>query len=261
QAVPHLTHATTLLPEEPTILTHRGELALWQNKTDEALDFFKKALRVLSEKTTEAEEAARVRKRIEQIQTPSLVARLKKQNDTLQSLKAILHLSNGHLTGGANHLLFLSLPASFRIESYNDLGAPLSRIISNGKEMNLSGLNEFPLNMDPKVIPSLLVGLLPLEEEADYSIKKQRDGTVVLEGKRTEIRLTANERPEQFIQRDANGDPLYKINFEKWAWVNPFFIPQKITVHFWKPKQTLKIVYEEIEINPRLSYQLFEPTP
>ncbi|MDO8461427.1 MAG: hypothetical protein Q7S98_01060 [Deltaproteobacteria bacterium] len=203
------------------------------------------------------------------------------QRSRLKSLKMEVRFraGGGLFRSGGEKFLFLARPASFRIEALNDFGLPASQVASNGIRATFywpqenrylqataeKGLFERTLSipLDPEKMVPLLMGLLPVEEAESFIVKTREKGkTLFLKGDESEIWVDAESlRPKKFRNLDTQGHKVYEVEFLEWTSVDEISAPQKVTLRFWRPRQTVTLEFEAIGINPSLPPKTFELIP
>lgn len=170
-------------------------------------------------------------------------------------------------------VLLIRSPLDLRVESLLEFGAAGYEAVSLGGEFSIFwplsgeyfrgiGTREemqrhlsFPLAPE-EAIP-LILSAVRLEPEADYRLEEKK-GRLWLRGLRADIEIEEADgryRPVEVVWRSLEGTATHRIRYGDFSEISGISFPRSIEGRF--SAHRLRLVLEEVELNPSLETQLF----
>lgn len=204
-----------------------------------------------------------------------ILSQLRLHNASTQSLRGLATIRYGKMFGSkGNAAILIKRPYFLRIDGLGEFGLSNYQILisrgdlviywppANRYVKKIAGSDELghylSVYLGAEETIDLLSGAVPLEEEADYRLKRSKNGKeLILKSGRQELVVVEREGtylPVQLTTFDIGGSKSYRVNYEEYQ--DSF--PTLIKARFWNPGRRVEIQFQETEINPKLGPSLFK---
>ncbi len=205
-----------------------------------------------------------------------IISQLASRNASTRSLRVLATIRYGSKIFGSKGTaaILIKRPYSLRIDGLSEFGLLNYQIlISRGNLLiywppmnyyaeSVASADELghylSVYLGAEEAIDLLSGVVPLEEEASYMLKGQKNRKeFILKSDHQELVVIEREGtylPAQVTAFDVGGSKAYRVNYEGYK----DSLPSLLKARFWSPGRHLEVRLEEAEINPELNPSLFK---
>lgn len=209
-----------------------------------------------------------------------VISSLRGRNDAIRSLRGFADVRYGSSVFGARGETAFAIqkPYRLRIDGLSDFGLYNSQLVlahgdlvilwpaENSYYRGLAtpeAMHRYLLvNLRPEVAIEILLGVVPLEDEEDYGVRKIRKGEgIFLMGRRGEMTVELREGaylPVQYTAYDVDGSNQYRLHYSDYRREGDVWFAGRLQAKFTSPRSRIEILYKEVEINPAIDKTLFE---
>ncbi len=209
-----------------------------------------------------------------------LVERFKEGNRSLKTMRgeATVRFGSSLFGSRGETAILIKRPHWLRVDGLSDFGLNgLQLVVSNGDltiywgsdnryYRGLAGREQLArylsFSLDPERMIDLLTGIIPLEDEADYTLKSRQKGKeVLLKGWASEllsVRKGSFYLPLRYTAYDVDGSKDYVVSYDDYKEEGGHWFPNRVVARFWDPRLRIEVRYRGVELNPEIDKTLFE---